>query len=132
MKTNQLLSARKELKSTKSNRYRHIFQCQHCGKTKTQQEYERSLKCKCGGLMPIIISYDANNTEYNGQSGEPWEEPKTTTNAKTAMQIIREDLGLTQGDLADKFKVSQQFISQIEKRKRSITEDMGEWIIENL
>jgi ribosome-binding protein aMBF1 (putative translation factor) len=126
---NALLSARKEIKATKSNKWRHIFQCIECGKCVFQQNYETSLVCKCGGEMPIVISYDANNNEYNARTGETYEEPKQT---ESCVKVIRSELGLTQKDLAKIIGVSQQFIAQVESRKRPMNDKLEEWVYEHL
>ena len=115
---NALLSARKETKGTKSSKWQHIFQCSSCGKCKVQSDYETSLKCTCGDDMPIVISYDSSNTEYNARTGEPYVEPKATSRI-SCVKNIRLDLGLTQKQLADQLGVSQQFIGQIVMQETS-------------
>jgi len=120
--------ARKEAKSRVTRLHRHLFQCRTCERITEQHDYEKSIPCPCGGVQYIEFTY-VGKDEYNGQSGRLIE--KTIVKNNSPLKVLRKQLKLSQFDLAERFNVKQQYISQIENNERPISKELDSWLQEH-
>lgn len=120
----KLQQARKEALSKVTKLQRHLFQCSQCHAVKEQTDWERSIPCSCGNTMQCRYAY-IGTQEFDATTGDPVN--AFTPKATSVLKAARKKKGMTQGQLAGIFGVSQSFIAQIESGQRPIPRNILEW-----